>query len=1135
MKVSFLVLISIFLLIHTSAFGQRVSLSVRGATLEHVLDEISKQTNSLFLYKDNLIKNIKVSSFQVKNVRLTQVLDKLCQHYGLDYRIIAGTITIFNKESPAISDVSNQEKVWTVRGKVISDPGSIPMVGVTVKNVNHKLSTMTDTNGYFTVAGRYGDTISFQHIGYVTYRRTLGIDRMDEVILNSSVLALGEVVVTGYGDLRTEEYSGSVKVLTSEDMANRPISSFEHVLAGRVPGLIVSSSGQPGDIAQVRLRGFGSMSSSNQPLYVIDGIIFDQDNTSGHSNAASSPMAMINPADIANITVLKDAASASLYGSQGANGVIVITTKQGIPSNRMRFGLSAQSGVSNIFSAVKPEFVTAEQYKELWTEGQLHRLIAEQAGNFKENLDDLYSDKLGYFLNGLNYYQWHKLAQQEFNNYYALQKPDGTYYNYDFWGDDADKLPNTDWYDEITRTAGFRQYNLSINGGSTNFTYFLSLGYLDQEGIILNSNLKRYAMRVNLNSDDKKKWITWGLNSTISSTSQSGPLTSGLSYNMPHYAALLLPPVIPAYLEDGSYNFRFPNNLLNENHNPIASAYDNIRQRPQFSLLTSGWARIKFKPWLNFTSDLMQYYVTGRRMEYFDKDFGSGFGTNGVLTNYHSRRVKITNRNTLNFNYTLDNKHRFNALAALELADFNQEWNSIDAVNFMTDEKPVLSTGAEMSNWSGSGYDYAMVSLVSKIDYSWRYKYFLGASFRQDRSSRFSPEHRTGNFWSVSGAYRITNESWDWVKSIKPVFNNIKFKGSYGYNGTLPSSYYNWRTLFNGTGRYNAEHALSQSFRATYDLSWEKNKILNVGVDLGILKDRIKVSAEYYRRRSSDLLQDVPVSKVSGYSTMLMNTTAGIVNKGFEMDLDAKVVDKLFKWNIQANVATLRARYYGLEQDIIGTHIMRNGESVSSWFLNEFAGINSHTGQLLFYTYDKFGNKIIANNDYPSSRHVMGKGIPTATGGFTNTLSFRGWNLMTLLTYGWGHQVLDGRKSRIGLDGQSVDYNIDSSQLDRWTPDNIYASSRIRINGQLSPGSSTRYLYKGDYLKLKNIQLGYTFAPNTFRKLHINHVSLYGQAENVWVWTTLKGYDPDLQLDGFVMPAKYPSATTFTLGLNMNF
>ncbi len=1024
-----------------------------------------------------------------------------------------------------------------IKGYVYNQDNT-PLFGAVIREEGTTNSVLADRDGAYSikVTSREGLKLNFSFLGMKPQTIEVNKKTTIDVILEALDNRIEEVVVTGYGNINKEEYTGSANVISSDDIANRPVGSFENALSGLSPGLAISSSGQPGDIAEVRLRGFGSMNSSSQPLYVIDGVVFDQDNTTGHSGAVSSPMATINPSDIASITILKDAASASLYGSQGANGVIVITTKQGVASDRMRFNFSAQGGVSTIHTQIKPDLINGEQYKELWTEGQLHLLIQGQGGDFKQNLDNLYNNKLGYFLNGFNYYQWQKQAQQDFNNYYALQKPDGTYYNYDFWGDDANKLPNTDWFDEITRPAAFQQYDFSMNGGSTNLKYFLSLGYLDQEGIILNSNLKRYSMRLNLNSDNQNKLINWGLNTNISSTEQSGPLTSGSSYNIPHYAALLLPSVVPPYLEDGSYNFRFPNNLLNGNHNPIASAYDNIRERPQFSLFTSGWARINFKPWLNLTSDVSQYYITGRREDYFDQDFGSGYGVNGDLTSYNSRRVKLTNRNTLNFNYTINNRHRFNALAAFELVNFQQAWSSINVVNFMTDEKPVLSTGAEVAAWSGSGYDYSMVSLVSKFDYSYRYRYFIGGSFRQDQSSRFSPDHRTGDFWSVSGAYRITNEPWAWVKAIKPVFNNIKFKGSYGYNGTLPSSYYSWRTLFNGTGRYNSEHALSQSFRGTYDLSWEKNKVWNVGVDLGMFKDKIKITAEYYKRKSSDLLQDVPVSRVSGYSTMLMNTTAGIENKGFEMDVNANIINKLFKWDIKANIATLNATYYGLEQDIIGTHIMRNGESVHSWFLNEFAGINSHTGQLLFYAYDDGGNKIIANTDYPSARRVVGKGTPSATGGISNFLSYQGFELSTLFTFGWGHQVYDNRKAlRTGIDGQSMDYNADVSQLDGWNPDNIYATSRIRINGQLSPGISTRYLYDGDYLKLKNIKLSYAFAPSTFRKLSINNVSLYGQVENLWVWTELKGYDPDLQMDGYIGAAKYPTATTCTFGINMNF
>lgn len=1024
-----------------------------------------------------------------------------------------------------------------IKGYVF-DNNRIPLYGAVVAESGTTNATIADENGAYSidVVPKEGLRLQFSFLGMKTQLIEVFKRTVIDVTLEPLEGKLEEVVVTGYGNIVKEAYTGSASIITSDDIKNRAISSFENLLNGLSPGLVSASSGQPGDIAEVRLRGFGSMDSNNQPLYVIDGVVFDQDNTSGHSSAVSSPMATINPADIANITILKDAASASLYGSQGANGVIVITTKQGVPSDRIRYTFSAQAGISQVFSAAIPDLVNSEQYKELWTEGELHSLIRQQGGNFTDNLTKLYGNKLGYSLNGKNYYQWEKIAKQNFNNYYAIPRSDGTYMHYDYWGADKDKLPNVDWYDEIMRTAVFQQYDFSLSGGSSNLKYYLSLGYLDEEGVMLNSKLKRYSGRFNMSADDKKKLVNWGVSLNIGQTDQTGPVATGVLFNQPHYAALLLPNVVPAYLDDGSYNFQFPNNLLNGNHNPIASALENKRSRPQFNLNMVAWLRLNFTKWLDLRSDISEYYITGHRSDYFDKDFGSGYGGNGDLTVYDSKRVKITNKNMLNFNHTFRSRHRINATVGLELADFRQEWNSTSVVNFMTDDKPVLSSGAEVSSWSGNGYDYSQVSLVSRADYSYRNRYFLGGSFRQDKSSRFAPEHRVGNFWSVSGAYRITNENWKWIKSIDHIINDIKFKGSYGHNGTLPSKYYNWRTLFNGTDRYNSEHALSQSYRGTYDLSWEKNKIYNIGVDFRLFKSKIKVSAEYFQRKSSDLLQNVPVSQVSGYSRMLMNTSAGINNKGLEFDIDANIVDNLFKWDVRLNMATLSAKYYGLEQDIIGTHIMRNGESVSSWYMNKYAGINSFTGEVQYYGIDENGNDIISSSENPSERRIIGKGIPTATGGFSTMFSYQGCELSALFTYGWGHKVYDSRvASRTGLDGQSMDYDLDVRQLDRWNPDNIYGTSRIRINGQTSAGSSSRYLYDGDYLKLKNIKLQYVFPASTFRNLGINGVSTFAQVENLWVWTDLDGYDPDMQIDGNVNAARYPSATTFTVGFNLNF
>lgn len=1037
----------------------------------------------------------------------------------------------------AIDQNGTPPKKIQIKGYVF-DNNRVPLFGAIVAEEGTTNAVSVGEKGEYTieVIPKNGLRLMFSFFGMKTQSIEVHKRTVIDVTLVPLEGKLDEVIVTGYGNILKEAYTGSASVITSDQIRDRAVSSFENILQGLSPGIVVSSSGQPGDIAEVRLRGFGSMESSNQPLYVIDGIVFDQDNMSGHSNAASSPMATLNPADIASINILKDAASASLYGSQGANGVIVITTKQGIPSDRIKYTFSAQAGASKILSSMKPKLVNSLEYRELWTEGQFHRLVSQQSGNLNENLANLYNNKIGYELNGKNYHEWYKIAMQDFNKYYAIPRPDGTYHNYDYWGADADKLPNVDWYDEITRVAAFQDYNFSLSGGSTSLKYYLSLGHLDQQGIILNSELKRHSARFNMSNDNKNKLINWGVNANFSRTKQSGPLGTGTSYNQPHYAALLLPSVVPAYLEDGSYNFQFPNNLLNGNHNPIASAKENIRRRPQMNLFTSGWLRLNLAKWVDFRADISQFYITGNRIDYFDKDFGSGYGGNGDMTEYDSKRVKLTSKNMFNFNHTIKGRHRINGSAGLELVNFGQEWNSISVINFLSDDKPSLSGGSEVSGWSGSGYGYSLVSLISRADYSYRYRYFAGASFRQDRSSRFAPENRVGNFWSVSGGYRLTNENWGWVKEMGKVVNHVQFKGSYGHNGTLPSGYYYWRTLY-APGRYNAEHSLSQSYRATRDLTWEKNKVYNVGVDLGFFKNRIKLTAEYYQRKSSDLLQNVPVSQASGYSTMLMNTSAGIKNTGFEFDLDSRIIENLFTWDVKLNLATLSSKYYGLKQDIIGRHIMRNGESVNSWYMNEFAGINSFTGQILYYAYDKeTGEKMLTDSDFSSQRRVLGKGIPSVTGGFSTSFEYQGWQLSALFTYGWGHKIYDSRAaSRMGIDGQSMDYNASVDQLDRWTPDNPFSSNRIRVNGQLSAGTSSRYLYKGDYLKLKNIKLQYMFPARTFRKVGINGVSMFAQAENLWVLTELAGYDPDLQINGFVNDARYPSATTFTFGFNLNF
>ena len=428
-----------------------------------------------------------------------------------------------------------QQSKRTVTGFVIDSSGE-PLYGaVIVENGTSNAVTADEKGEYKITVNDNPETVLYvSFIGMEAQHVPIG----NKITLNfelktDQVLESAEVVATGYGDVAKDAYTGSATVVNSSDIANRPAGTLEGVLGGLAPGLVSSGSGQPGDKMEVNLRGFGSIDGSSNPIYVIDGVVLDQDNMSGHSNAVSTPLATLNPADIETVTILKDAASASLYGSQGANGVIVITTKQGKPSDKVRYSFSAQAGVSHVAPFVMPELVSSTQFRDLWVQAELHRIAGTG------NLTTLYADKLNNKVDNKNFYQWEKEAQANFNNMFAVPKPDGTYYNYDYFGADADKLPNTDWFDLITRNAAYQKYDFSLQGGLNSLKYFMSLGYMDQQGVIINSDLTRLSYRLQLNYDDLKKFVNWGVTANVSRTEQNGPLTSGTNYNMPHYAALL--------------------------------------------------------------------------------------------------------------------------------------------------------------------------------------------------------------------------------------------------------------------------------------------------------------------------------------------------------------------------------------------------------------------------------------------------------------------------------------------------------------------------------------------------------------------------------------------------------------------
>ncbi len=1148
MKLSF---IFTFVLLLNASAGlysqkQKFNIAVRDAKLVDVLSKIEKESDISFYYKSEDIDHSKTYSVNYKDEELVEILDDLLQNSNLTFKMMENFVAIM-KTNAETSTVAQQQK--TVSG-VITDKNGEPLPGVSVYIKGTTQGTITSIDGKYTINTSDETAILvFSFIGFetqevaVTERTTINITLMDETT------DLGEVVVTGYGQISKEAFTGSSVIVNSQKIESRPVASFQDVLRGNSPGTLVSGTGQPGAMSTVRLRGIGSMNASNAPLYVVDGVIFDVSNISGSSDYAMNPLNTLNPSDIESMNILKDAASSSLYGSRGANGVIVITTKSGKKDQKTKYSLDVQAGVSKIFNASKPDLVNKDEFMELWLEGEMHYQIRRKTGfeNFFTEIQNIYADKEGYVVSGRNYNDWMNYAKDQFNNHFYWYDSKGDIIGYDrtnekyFFNSDGtpgehyNMLPDVNWYDEVTQIAPFQKFNLSMQGGSKSIRYYNSLEYFNQQGVIIGSELKRYSLRSKVSNETEGAFVHWGINSLLSYTNQEGPRSNGYGYAMPQYTALAIAPISPVYLEDGSYNFRLPKGV-NGNMNPVAIQSMNELRNPQTKILLSGYAQLNFTDWLNFKSSVSLDYSQARRRQWYNREIGDGKSVNGGLYERDAHRRKIINTNLLNFSFKLDDQNKFNGYVGSEIEDMRYTYIEARGTNFATNDAPYLSASASPDYMNGSGSTYGMVSYMSQLNYVFNDQLYLSGSYRLDQSSRFAKEHRKGNFWSLSGAYRLKSlpffDSAAWL-------NKLKVKMSYGTSGILPGSYYAWQSLYDYGAAYNNTPGVSPGSIANPDITWEQNKNLNIALETRIF-DRVSINLEWYKRNSEDLLQDLPLSYLTGHSSKLINTSATLENTGIELSIDADIIRSSdFTWNLSFNMATLKNKINGLEDDIIGgTQIQRNGESMYTWFMPEYAGIDPENGRMQWYYMDENGNNAKTYKFDEAEKRLSGIGLPKINGGFTSTFIYKNLELSALFTYGTGHKVMDytGRTATKN-DGYRDYRSIERSQLARWTPDNPNGTEPIRINssGSWDRYLSTRYLHDGDYLKLKNIRLQYTLGNQIVKKLKLSGVSLFAQAENLWVLTDLDGFDPEISLSGYRDADQYPTATTFTGGVKVNF
>ncbi|MCK5134457.1 MAG: TonB-dependent receptor [Bacteroidales bacterium] len=1012
----------------------------------------------------------------------------------------------------------NQQR--TISGTVTDEDG-FPLPGATILIKGFESAGVsTGADGEYSIAVSNGDVLVVSFVGMKTKEVSITDQTNLNIVLLSDLTELSEVMVVAFGTAKRETFTGSASVVSSDKIESRPVASFTAALAANTTGVVINTSGQPGDGEVVRIRGTGSVNATLAPLYIIDGVAVNMSDLSGLSTSDSNPMATLNPSDIESITVLKDAAASSLYGSRAANGVILITTKQG-KEGKTRFILDVQYGIANgLYS--KP-IADKDQFAELWTTGEVHRIMAQDA--IFTGLDAIDYIKNTY-KNPNTYDYYIKKARDNFNTAFAI---DGI--EYDFWGDGYDSIPDTDWYDVVSRTGGTQKINLSASGGQNGVTFFVSGEYFNQLGTIIGSNLSRFSGRVNLTSRTNK--VAWfGVNMAMSYNNQDGPMQGNL-YANPLRAAANIPSVVPVYI-DGEPNLSLPGDILN-NYNPVAIMNMNIYNAYSYRTLGTAWLQ------LNFTKDLFLKTTLGYdnrpyyQIRWENKDIGTGAGYNGRRQDIEVTRRRLTSSTILNFERSFNEKHNLALLAGWE-----SEWthtNRLGAVSteYSSNLTPVLSAGTIPTAAYGRTYDDALLSAISRINYNFKSKYYAQFSYRADGSSRFGPNTRWGNFYSVSGSWRFSEESFmnmGWL-------NDGKIRASYGINGTLPGGLYEYLGNYTlGYDYYNLPGARVTNI-ANMGLSWEQSKNINLGFEIKILDGRIFASAEYYSRHAEDLLFDREISRTTGFTTATVNMGA-MRNWGYEYSLEAYLVRASnFTWDITVNLSTLTNQITELPNDNVGTtNIDREGYAEGSLYLPEYAGVDPSTGAPTWYHInDETGERTVTFDYSEATRQIIGTREPHFSGGFYSHFAYRNFNLDMLFSYAWDYYTLDYCASRYTqTDGGQSYVNSEIVQLDNWTPNDTVAANPIRING-ITNGNrfSTRHAYDGDYIKLKNIKLSYRFPVQWIRKIKLSGALIYAQVENVFVLTDMPNFDPEIRVNGYRYVYDFPSPRTYTVGIKITF
>jgi TonB-linked SusC/RagA family outer membrane protein len=937
-----------------------------------------------------------------------------------------------------------------ISGTVTSDDGAVlPGVSVIVKGTT--LGTVTDAGGKYSLAvPASAASLTFSFIGYVTSETDINGRSVVDAVLASDTKQLSEVVVVGYGTQLKQELTGNIAKVNSADLTNVPVASLESSIQGRASGVYINQgSGKLGAGMSIRIRGASSVSASNQPLYVVDGIIVNSTDPGMANEEPINPVADINPNDIQSIEILKDAAAAAIYGSRASNGVVIITTKKGA-IGKTKVTIGYYTGFST--PTRERKFLNAAQYRELFTAA---------AENMDYNPEDEFAAESGT----------------------------------DDWANGYD----TDWTGEAFQTGAVNQYDASISGGDEKTRFFVSLNYNDQNGIIVGNGFSRASGRINIDHSISDKF-TLGTNiSLVKSFNER--VSDDNSFSNP-VQLNALPPLHPKYdLETGKLNSStlYYNALLdNEYGFNEATTYRSI------SNIYLDW---KFTPGLVFRTEHGIDYLNLQEEIYLGKETEDG-GPTGYGYNNQFTSINYTTNNTLTYNKTVNENHKLQLLAGFSYQTGVSSEASVEGRGFPNDKFKKIASAARITSGSSAGNKYLFNSYFFRGNYTFAGKYLFAASVRTDGSSRFGEDNQYGVFPSVSAGWIMTQENF---LSDNNVISFLKLRMSYGLTGNAEIGNFASRGLYQGEF-YEDEAGIVPESLPNPGLQWEKTSQYDIGVDFGFFNDRVTGEIDYYQKQTNDLLLDVPLTAANGYEKITKNT-GKLTNKGVEFVLNTQNFIGEFTWSSSLNISRNVNKITDMDGAVIigGSRFLgqiRENEPMAVFFGHKYAGVDPENGDALYYLNSETNET--TNDIDAAEEQVVGNPNPKFFGGFDNKFAYKGFDLGVLMQFVYGNDIYNVAGFFQSVNGDYFD-NQTTDQMNYWKePGDITDIPQPRLYEGNGASKSSRWVQDGSFLRIKLVTFGYTIPQRVLSKTFVTNARVYMSAANLFTFTGYDGYDPEV-------------------------